>query len=236
MQGTKLEQQLDGVFQTLGETDDLCRMLARDWSIYQNFLEEQKLLPEQAEDIPQSSFSMFVRRCEAQQTDDESMHLVLASVRVVLLELGHHIDTLSALSAPLKRKRLSNGKDGHYRFALTRAADPEPVTDTNSGPVCSRRYRKWTGPAGPSSPTARGERPRLSKGQSTRHPDLILANTKPPGSSRLNPLHHKEQQHDRQRRYPPLDQPEPGPGLERPGSPFTDRRTSHVRGYTPPGR
>ena len=135
MQGTKLEQQLDGVFQTLGATDDLCRMLARDWGIYQNFLEEQKLLPEQAEDIPQSSFSMFVRRCEAQQTDDESMHLVLASVRVVLLELGHHIDTLSALSAPLKRKRLSNGKDGHYRFALTRAADPEPVTDTNSGPV-----------------------------------------------------------------------------------------------------
>jgi hypothetical protein len=139
MQGTKIEQQVRGVIQALGEADGLSGMLAGNWRIYHCFLEEQNLLPERAEDIPQSSFPMFVSHCEAHQMEDRTLHLVLAVVRVVLLELGYDVKALCGLSAPRKRKRLSNSNDGHYRFALTHATDPQPVTGAKSGSVSAGR-------------------------------------------------------------------------------------------------
>jgi hypothetical protein len=137
MQRTKLEQQVSGAIETLGKADGLCEMLSHSWRIYHGFLEEQNLLPGQAEDIPQSSFAAFVARCEEQQMDDQTLHLVLAIVRVILLELGRDVNTMSDLSAPRKRKRVGNGKDGQYRFALVRATDPELATreESDSAPA-----------------------------------------------------------------------------------------------------
>ena len=49
MQRTKLEQQVSGAIETLGKADGLCEMLSHSWRIYHGFLEEQNLLPGQAE-------------------------------------------------------------------------------------------------------------------------------------------------------------------------------------------
>jgi hypothetical protein len=120
MHKTKIEQEAEAAFDGLhgGET---VRALAMPlWLIFQEYLQRREALPECLEDIPESSFSPFVKHCEDCEMDDDRLFLMVSAVRMILVRSGWKPARLAALVAPRRRVRIGNSETGDYRFRLVK--------------------------------------------------------------------------------------------------------------------
>lgn len=91
------------------------------------YLDSANVVPEHLCDTPISAFPDFVADLEQRGIPDDELHLVLASVRMILTLRGLKPKDLESLTAPRKRERTKN-QDGKSRFVLKKIApnsDPE---------------------------------------------------------------------------------------------------------------
>lgn len=94
--------------------------------IFISFMNSTEAPWENLESIPATIFPEFVEYLESQLTEDNEIHLTLASVRMILNLAGAKPTDLQKLVAPRIRKRRSN-QGGKYHFELEkRSPGKEP--------------------------------------------------------------------------------------------------------------
>jgi hypothetical protein len=88
------------------------------WEMLESFLDQHGALPEQLHDIEATQLAAFVKHCRECGMSEVSLPTVLGALRMLLKDSGHTAATLSALTAPVHRERISNDVSGKRRHQL----------------------------------------------------------------------------------------------------------------------
>jgi hypothetical protein len=114
----QIEDQMQQILNEMGANPYLIELIERAHSTFNETLDEKGVCLEQPDEISDEIFRAFVSKCESTKIDDSELHLLIAFLRIALVKCGRRVDSLTALRAPRKRKRVSNGPNGRYRFEL----------------------------------------------------------------------------------------------------------------------
>ena len=122
MQESSLKDQVMHCIDKIGSNSTMSTIMLDAWLSLERFLVQCDKLPSRLEDIDAATLSGFVERQSSQCIDVELFLMMLAGIRMILLESGCAIEQLAPLSVHVKRQRLANDKNGNYRFVKVLAA------------------------------------------------------------------------------------------------------------------
>lgn len=118
MHKTKIEQEAEAAFDGLQGGDMVRTAVMPLWLVFQEYLQQRGALPEHLEDVPEASFSPFIKHCEDGEMEDDRLLVMLSAVRMILVRSGWKPARLAGLVAPRRRVRIGNSETGDYRFKL----------------------------------------------------------------------------------------------------------------------
>jgi hypothetical protein len=122
MTESSLNNQVKRCIENIGCNDTMSTFMLKAWLALEQFLVRCEKLPPRLEDLEAAALAGFVEHYLKECANVELLLVELAGIRMILLESGHPIEQLAALSVPVRRQRLANDKNGKYRFVKTLAA------------------------------------------------------------------------------------------------------------------
>jgi hypothetical protein len=118
MYDTTLAREAELTFEGIQAGETVRALIMPRWLVYQTYLQESGAVPEHLDEVPEASFSPFIRQCEQGGMADDELHLMISGIRMILLRSGWKPARLRKLVAPRRRVRIANSPTGEYQFML----------------------------------------------------------------------------------------------------------------------
>jgi hypothetical protein len=126
MPHSTIEEGVRQLLLEMGGNAYLAGMIGRISVAFKETLDGRAIDCEQPAEIPDGVLRSLIDTWELTGMDDTDLHLMIALLRILLINCGRDASTLTVCCAPRERKRIRNAEDGRYRFQLFPISESKP--------------------------------------------------------------------------------------------------------------
>jgi hypothetical protein len=127
-----LDREVAAAIEATGCNSRTAALMLEAWTQFREYVSITGPMPGRLDEVSTAQLRGFVEHLRSAQPELTAIHLVLATLRMLLLSAGHAPGDLNALTVPVRRLRVTNA-DGKYRYE-DRVAEPrcEPHASSDS--------------------------------------------------------------------------------------------------------